>query len=88
MGLKTNAQAWTIKEQTIEDLATGLTLRFRVVPEDREAPFRLQIVGDLPFGDREIAFGPDGQEACASMAVPSFFKPGWLTATGEYQATD
>jgi hypothetical protein len=88
MGLKEKGQTWTIKEQVIEDLATGLTLKFEVVPDDLEAPFRLKIVGDLPFGDREIMFGPDGQEACSSMAVPSFFNPSWLTSADEYRATD
>ena len=88
MGLARDGKAWTIKEQIIEDLATGLTLEFEVVPEDLEAPFRLKILGDLPFGNREIMFGRDGKEACSGMVLSGLCRPTWLMNADEYPATD
>lgn len=38
MGLKDDAQDWTIKEQILEDKPTGLTLQFEFVPDDHDAP--------------------------------------------------
>jgi hypothetical protein len=88
MGLKEEDQAWTIKPQTIEDLATGLTLHFEIVPDDPDAPFRLKIVGDLPFGNREIRFGQDGKEARSGMVLSGLCKPTWLMSAEDYPVTD
>jgi hypothetical protein len=88
VGIERNSQVWTIKEQIIEDLATGLTLQFEVIPGDFEAPFRLKIVGDFPFGNREIRFGRDGQEASSAVALAGLCSPTWLTSADEYPATD
>ena len=88
MGMKEDCQTWTIKEQLIEDLSTGLTLEFEVVADDLEAPFRLKISGDLPFGEREIMFGRDGKEACSAMVLAGLSSPTWLTSADEYPATD
>ena len=49
---------WTIKEQVVEDLPTGLTIEF-VNKNDGLAWMRLR--GDiLPFGNREIGFDVEG----------------------------
>jgi hypothetical protein len=88
MGLKNEGRTWTIQEQIVEDLSTGLTLEFEVVADDPEAPFRLRISGDLPFGQREILFGRDGKEASAGMVLAGLSSPPWLTSFDEYPATD
>ena len=62
MGIKEDAQDWTVKEQIIEDLVSGLTLQFEVIPEST-ARYRLRIFGDLPHGNREIIFDVEGEEA-------------------------
>lgn len=48
-----------IKEQIIEDLASGLTMEFKVC-EDGEARMVLRSP-TLPFNNREIHFDKDGQ---------------------------
>jgi hypothetical protein len=88
MGLKKDGQTWTIKEQIFEDLPIGLTLKFEVVPEDLASPFRLKILGDLPFGNREIRFGRDGREACSGMVLAGLCSPTWFCGADEYPATD
>jgi hypothetical protein len=86
--MRTDAQQWTIKAQTIEDLPTGLTLQFEVVPDDLETPFRLRILGDLPFGNREIMFDRDGREAGSGMVLAGLWESTWLSNADEYPATD
>jgi len=57
MALKPNAGTCWIREQTIEDLPSGLTLR--LVASERGA--RLVLAGRvLPNGNREIVFDADG----------------------------
>lgn len=54
----TAKRVFSIKEQVIEDLATGLTIEFKA-REDGE--FRLCLSGSiLPLGNREIHFDRDG----------------------------
>ena len=56
--LKQNAKTVKIKEQLIDDPATGLMLIFRVTPSGEG---RLHIIGDcLPFGNRDFQFDVDG----------------------------
>lgn len=55
----TERRLFSIKEQVVEDSATGLTIRFEA-REDGE--FRLCLSGSiLPLGNREIQFDEDGQ---------------------------
>jgi len=57
MAAKPNARTGRVREQTIEDLPSGLTLRF----EARDGGSRLLIVGRaLPRGNREILFDAHG----------------------------
>ena len=59
----TEKKTVNIKEQVIEDLASGLTIEFKA-REDGET--RLYLSGSsLPFGNREICFNKDGQYAGA-----------------------
>jgi hypothetical protein len=75
MPIKPNGAKCAIKEQIIEDPATGLTLLFEC--EDGRA--RLVIAGKaLPLGNREILFDHDGKEAGAGTLVGDFRRPSWL----------
>lgn len=77
--IKPEAKKWTIKEQIITDLATGLTFQFEVNELTPECPFRLTIYGDqLPFGNREILFSTDGEECGSGTATRGLCRPGWL----------
>jgi hypothetical protein len=75
MPIKPNAAQCSIKEQIIEDPASGLTLLF----ECEHGRARLVIAGkSLPFGNREIHFDHDGKEAGAGTLVGDFRRPSWL----------
>ena len=75
MPIKPNGNLCTIKEQIVEDLASGLTLQFECV----EGRTRLVIAGRaLPFGNREIIFDNEGREAAAGTLVGEFRRPSWL----------
>jgi hypothetical protein len=75
MPVKPNGNICSIREQIVEDVATGLILQF----ECHEGRARLVIAGDvLPFGNREIIFDHDGREAAAGTLLGQFRKPSWL----------
>ena len=77
MPVKPNAAKWSVREQIIEDQASGLTLLFEC---DNDRP-RLVIAGkSLPFGNREILFDKEGKEAGAGTLVGNFRRPSWLKA--------
>lgn len=78
MSIKPGGQNWIVKEQIVEDRATGLTFQFEVVP-DSTARYRLRIFGDLPYGNREIVFDVEGKEAGSGTALTGFCRPAWLT---------
>lgn len=77
MALKPLGSTCLIREQIIEDPASGLTLQFVHVPES-DAPFRLRIHGDIPHGNREILFDLAGAEAGAGTALAGSCRPSWL----------
>ena len=65
--LKTNPKTLNIKEQYINDTATGLTFIFEVVPSGEG---RLHILGDnLPFGNRDFQFDANGDLAGTGTGV-------------------
>jgi hypothetical protein len=75
MALKPNGGTCTIREQIVEDLASGLILQF----ECNNGRARLVIAGrELPFGNREIHFDHDGREAGAGTLLGEFRRPSWL----------
>ena len=75
MPIKPNGSLCSIKEQIIEDLASGLILQF----EYMQGRTRLVIAGRaLPFGNREIIFDDEGCEAAAGTLVGEFRRPSWL----------
>ena len=75
MPLKPNGALCAVKEQIVEDLASGLVLQF----ECNGDGMRLVIAGRaLPFGNREIIFDNQGREAAAGTLVGEFRRPSWL----------
>jgi hypothetical protein len=75
MPVKPNASTCAIKEQVVEDLASGLILQFECL----DGKTRLVIAGkSLPFGNREILFDGDGREAAAGALAGEFRRPSWL----------
>ena len=75
MPIKPNGNLCSIREQIVEDVATGLILQF----ECANGRMRLVIAGpSLPFGNREILFDADGCEAAAGTLLGSFRRPSWL----------
>jgi hypothetical protein len=76
MPIKPNGALCTIKEQIVEDLASGLVLQFECQNDGRT---RLVIAGRaLPFGNREFIFDREGKEAGAGTLVGEFRRPSWL----------
>jgi hypothetical protein len=74
--LKPNGATCVIKEQIVEDPASGLILQFECHQGNRT---RLVIAGRaLPFGNREIIFDDEGKEAAAGTLVGEFRRPSWL----------
>lgn len=75
MPLKPNAALCGIREQIVEDPASGLILQF----ECNNGNARLVIAGtSLPFGNREILFDADGRESTTGSLVGEFRRPSWL----------
>ena len=72
-----------IAEQIIEGDACGLTFQFEVKKGYHGGELVdetvLRIFGEsLPFGNREIVFGPDGLEAGAGTSTRGLCRPSWL----------
>lgn len=75
MPLKPNGALCQVREQIIEDSASGLTLQF----ECNDGRLRLVIAGPpLTLGNREILFDEQGREAAAGTLVGEFRRPSWL----------
>ena len=53
------ATGFVVTEQIYEDLVSELTLKFTACNDGSGG--KLQILGDIPFGNRDIFFGPDGK---------------------------
>jgi hypothetical protein len=77
MAVKPSAKLCSVLEQIIEDPASGLTLQFVSMPGS-DAPVRLRIYGNLPFGNREILFDKNGAEAGSGTALSGSCPPSWL----------
>ena len=75
--MKPNGELLSIREQIIEDPITGLTFQFAVMP-GTDVPFRLRIFGDMPFGNRELAFTTDGECAAAGTSTNGSCRATWM----------
>jgi hypothetical protein len=81
MPVKPDGKLCTIREQIIEDQATGLTLQFEATPSGE---IRLRIFGDiLRFGNRDFAFDTHGELAGTGTATRGLCRPGWLTTVDD-----
>ena len=70
-----------IREQIIHDPASGLTFQFEL---DSTGFTRFRIFGDaIPFGNREIAFSPDGMEAAVGTATKGLSRPTWAVRVSD-----
>jgi hypothetical protein len=75
MPLKPNGALCQVREQIIEDAASGLTLQF----ECDDGRLRLVIAGKvLARGNRELLFDEEGREAAAGTLIGEFRRPNWL----------
>ena len=75
MPIKPNGRMCKVREQIIEDPASGLTLQF----ECDDGRLRMVIAGAaLRLGNREILFDEDGREAGAGTLVGEFRRPNWI----------
>ena len=77
MATKPDGEICSIKEQIIEDPVSGLTFQFQIIP-DSDAPVRMRVFGNLPFGSREFLFDEDGNEAGAGTTFSNSCHPSWL----------
>jgi len=75
MPVKPNGGLCQVREQVIEDPASGLTLQF----ECEQGRTRLVISGaSLPSGNREFLFDREGCEAGSGPLVGDLRRPSWL----------
>ena len=75
MPLKPNGASCRVREQIIEDAASGLTLQF----ECDDGRLRIVLAGkSLPLGNRELLFDHEGREVGAGTLVGEFRRPSWL----------
>ena len=75
MPIKPNGSLCKVREQIVEDLASGLILQFECAGDK----MRLVIAGkSLPLGNREILFDAEGREAAAGTLLGEFRRPSWL----------
>lgn len=83
MAVKPNAKLVIIKEQIIEDPASGLTLMFSVYSCGTMS--RLRICGDaLPYGNRDFIFGESGELGGGGTATGGICeKMSWLQVVSE-----
>jgi len=76
MPLKPNGALCQVREQIIEDAASGLVLQFE---STNGRGCRLVIAGrPLAQGHREILFDEHGREAAAGTVIGEFRRPSWL----------
>jgi hypothetical protein len=75
MPLKPNGALCRVREQIIEDAATGLILQF----ECDDGRLRIVLAGKvLSAGNRELLFDDQGREAGAGTLAGEFRRPNWL----------
>ena len=77
MAIKPDGGMCRFREQIIEDPVSGLTIQI-THKTGSDAPYRLSIHGDLPFGNREFLFNDIGEEAGAGTALTDSCRPSWL----------
>ena len=87
MAIKPNGKFVHIKEQIIEDPASGLTLMFSVYPCGTQS--RLRVCGDaLRHGNRDFIFGPTGGLGATGTATGGICKTSWLQEVPKETSTE
>ena len=77
MSIKPDSKEWTIKEQIVEDPASGLAFQFEVMPNGEP---RFRVYGEsLPFGNREFVFNKSGVKSGAGTTTRGLCRPAWMT---------
>ena len=74
--VKPNGVEWTVKEQIVRDLVTGLTFQFEVMPDG--CPRLIVTGGTLEFGNREIVFTTDGVKSSSGTHLAPCPTPSWV----------
>ncbi len=69
---------FAVREEIIEDHASGLTLQFE---QDEAGTTRMRIHGDQASGDREIHIGAADDVVEAGAVLTSTCCPSWLRET-------
>ena len=77
MAIKPAAATWSVKEQIVEDLASGLLLRFSVCGFSH-SPYRLTIVDKVRGQTLEFLFDDKGKKIGASTIMSGPQELNWL----------
>ena len=80
MAEKPRGRVGQVKEQIIDDPVTGLTLQICV---DKSGYTKLVILGDLPMGNREHIFYPDGSLMGSGTYMTQCPTSSWLSLVKE-----
>lgn len=83
MAIKPEGRICAVREQIIEDPVSGLTFQFALVPDDESAPVRLKVFGELPYGNREFLFTPEGDLAGTGTALRGSCNASWLKVVSD-----
>jgi len=77
MPVKPDARTLPLKEQIFE-IPGGLRVQLAVSTAE-DAPYRLILFGDaLPFGNYEVLFNTEGEEAGGGTSLTGSCRPSWL----------
>ncbi len=75
-----NPQDCIIKEQIIEDPVSELSFQFEQLANGET---RMTIYCNLPFGNRDIIFSPEGAKTGGGVSLTGICKPAWLQEIGD-----
>lgn len=75
MAIKPHAESISLKEQIIEDPASGLTLQLK---KSDDGTARILIFGDLPYGNREFIFDEQGALGATGTCMVSDCRATWF----------
>jgi hypothetical protein len=78
MAVKPAGEMCAIREQIIEDPVSGLIFQIAHVSDDQEAPVRIKVFGNLPYGNREFLFDRNGMLAGTGTALRGSCRATWL----------
>ena len=80
MAVKPEGRLLAIREQIVEDKASGLTLQFELRPDGHGV---LRISGPLPHGGREFVFGHSGAIESSGATTTDHARVSWLRSVGD-----